>query len=220
MNSKKVGVNAPQNKEKIPFEKDDIHLNISGSLCAGREPEDSFVKYSIEIAQIKDNGAESVAGRMSVRTVEIDLYRHTVFEVFDSVDSDTMEYVDLFRDNGEYKKSVLNLFDETILSPPHKLLLIDKIEILPKARGRNLAAIAVGLVEKHLAAGAMLAVVKPFPLQHGSAHRAYKGEWSRRMRYDLLEDDVESGKKKLQWLYAKMGYRPLRKTPFMLHVLY
>ena len=101
-----------------------------------------------------------------------------------------------------------------------RLLLIDKIEILPKARGRNLAAIAVGLVEKHLAAGAMLAVVKPFPLQHGSAHRAYKGEWSRRMRYDLLEDDVESGKKKLQWLYAKMGYRPLRKTPFMLHVLY
>ena len=59
-------------------------------MCAGREPEDSFVKYSIEIVQIKDNGAEPVVGRMSVRTVEIDLHWHTVFEAFDSVDSDTL----------------------------------------------------------------------------------------------------------------------------------
>ena len=86
------------------------------------------------------------------------------FDVLDT-HAETVEYYDVIygRSESEFNDTLLSLLNDDIFLS--NLLIIDRLEILPSYRGRNLGLIIMRRLIQRFSWGVGVIAIKPFPLQ-------------------------------------------------------
>lgn len=135
-----------------------------------------------------------------------------LFDVFDSL-SEIYPYLQLY-DAGdfEYSPAAKKAAKADYLFEPN-LLILDRLEILPRYRGRGYGLQALIGMMHWFQAGAGLVAMKPFPLQF-EAHDRRPGEHDP-MELERFATGEVAARTKLRRYYAQLGFKLVPKTHFM-----
>ncbi|QEE24781.1 hypothetical protein CS053_09925 [Rhodanobacter glycinis] len=96
------------------------------------------------------------------------------------------------------------------------LLIIDRVEILPRYRGHDYGLQAMHLMLGHLALGCRLAAIKPYPLQfEGDNPLGESRAWRHRLRLEKLPRNQASATRRLRQHYSRLGFALVKGTPLM-----
>lgn len=199
------------------FDEYDFGLKLNCILDRTIEPDDAITTYSGGIF-LCGEGPERLIGQLGARVVDLDLSEDHVFDVLDCVDQVTADHLVLFRSDGQLTPAVTRLLDEPENASTN-LLLIDRLEVLPEARGRGLTPLVLDLLTRKLGRHCRIAVLKPFPLQHEGGFATRTDAWSERMGYSTLDADYATGMRKLKRLYRECGFVSVPRTQYMVRDL-
>lgn len=136
----------------------------------------------------------------------------SVFDIFDCM-SETAGYLELYKPGwGEFTDAAMKAAQADWLYEPN-LLILDRLEILPRYRGYGFGLQALIGMMHWFQAGAGLVAMKPFPLQSESSY-------SRKDKPDPMELDKfpahhTQARTKLRRYYAQLGFKLVTRTDFM-----
>jgi GNAT superfamily N-acetyltransferase len=137
----------------------------------------------------------------------------SVFDIFDCTQEACDYYSAIFNiDTLGPSAALAKLFKDEVW--PGNVLVLDRLEILPKFRGHNLGLVVMRRLIERFGAGAGVVAIKPFPLQHEYV-REEEGQWRQRMEFDQLDKNLRRATAKLKRHYAKLGFKFMKGTPFM-----
>jgi GNAT superfamily N-acetyltransferase len=179
------------------------------------EPEDFIHELSGKILCAAEDDKDRIAGRFRIYYADFELAaNHGVsnFEVLDA-HQHTLEYADAILHPAEGPFSARL---EKLLGDIWNLnfLILDRVEILPRYRGKGVGLhVLVALMER-FGAGAGLVGMKPFPLQFEPNH-SLDSSWVKRLRLREMPHDLKSSTQKLKQYYSRLGFVAMRSTPFM-----
>jgi hypothetical protein len=159
---------------------------------------------------------DRIAGRFRVYYADFEsAENHGVspFEVLDT-HQHTCEYAEAILDSNEapFSERLQKLLGDEIWN--FNLLILDRVEILPKYRGGGVGLLVLTTLIERFGAGAGVVGMKPFPLQLEPKQSRDSG-WAKRLRLDDLPRDEKMAKKKLKRYYGKLGFVEMKSTPFM-----
>ncbi len=145
----------------------------------------------------------------------------SAFDVMDSVSESTLDcFNELFNyDTKELNKDTLIALDDENAEYIYNMniLLIDRIEILPKYRGQGLTK---KIIEKAITIhGNKTAVItlKVFPLQL-EPKELKDPQWEREMQLDQFESDDELATSSLMQYYRNIGFKQIADTRYMVYI--
>lgn len=183
-----------------PEEPDDFIHEISGKILCGRY----------------DNTRDQIAGLFRVYYVNFELGQNHNMSAFDILDAyqHTFDYADaVLGSNGSlFSERLQNLLEDEIWN--FNLLILDRIELLPKYRGRCLGLLVMRSLIERFGAGAGVVGIKPFPLQF-ELKELSSSRWRTRLGLENFPADSKKATRKLKDYYGRLGFVPMRSTPFM-----
>jgi GNAT superfamily N-acetyltransferase len=137
-----------------------------------------------------------------------------VFDVLDTY-SETIDYFEALygSESPEIKERIGRLLDEDAFMGSN-VLIVDRLEILPKYRGRSIGLFVMRELIARFSMGAVIVAIKPFPLQFEGAGPDDPA-WRGRMQLGELIGNERAATAKLRAHYSKLGFILLRGTPFM-----
>ena len=184
-----------------PSEPDDFVYKITGRVLCGTLHE----------------GKDRLAGRF--RTYYVDFatganYGYSARDVLDAY-SDTYAYAEVLlgRSDDPFSHQLETLLGFEIWNP--NFLVLDRVELLPPYRGRDVGLLTILSLMERFAAGAGVVGMKPFPLQFEPEPRGSHTAWQKRLQLRKLSRDQRHSTEKLQTHYARLGFVSLPRTPFM-----
>jgi GNAT superfamily N-acetyltransferase len=131
--------------------------------------------------------------------------------IFDSHDQELANcYAQIF--NPETGSLDESLSEGSFFGNGDDLLLISKVEVLPKYRGKGLGLKIVRKTLQSFGAGKAAAVLTAQPL-HQSCGRP---SWAKKMQLEELEQKADDGALKLRKHWSKLGFKQVRDTDFFL----
>lgn len=137
----------------------------------------------------------------------------SVFELFDDR-SETYDYYEAIfgrhADSDGYSEKLCQLL--SIEPYWANVLVLDRLEILPKFRAHNLGLIVMRRLIERFGAGTEIVAIKPFPLQSEDVNAS---AWRRRLRLSEFEPNHQKAVTKLRRHYRMLGFKHMRGTPFM-----
>ena len=139
----------------------------------------------------------------------------SLWELFD-YHGDVAEFSGTILDDGSED------FDEDLLweyglDQICHLLILDRIEIDPKYRGRGIGLAATNLMVERVGYGCDLIALKAFPLQFEVKSRNdTPGADDAKGKYNDFPEDEERALKQLMSYYAKAGFKPFKSDRIML----
>src|SRR5215467_10462048 len=181
------------------------------------EPEDFMYEVCGKILCGPIEAEDRIAGRFRVYYADFEsAENHGVspFEVLDT-HSHTCEYAEAVLDSNEAPSSarLQKLLGDEIWN--FNLLILDRVEILPKYRGGRVGLLVLTALIERFGAGAGVVGMKPFRLQLEPRESRDSSGWAKRLRLDDLPRDEKMAKKKLKRYYGKLGFVEMKSTPFM-----
>ncbi|OQB04377.1 MAG: hypothetical protein BWY19_01204 [bacterium ADurb.Bin212] len=128
----------------------------------------------------------------------------SLLDVMDAHSDDVYRYYELLIDKEE------NDFKENLIEGQERpsnfnLLIIDRIEITPKYRGKNIGFAAISNLIKVFGHSCGYVAVESFPLQFEAGNAGNEPA-----------DDKELATLKLKNYYSKLGFKNIKGTDFML----
>ena len=184
-----------------PEEPEDFMYEMCGKiLCGTIEPE-----------------KERIAGRFRVYYADFESAENhgvSAFEVLDT-HQHTCEYAEAILGSNEtpFSERLQKLLEDEIWN--FNLLILDRVEILPKYRGGGVGLLVLTALIERFGAGTGVVGMKPFPLQLEPKESRDSSGWAKRLRLDDLPRDEKMAKKKLKRYYGKLGFVEMKSTPFM-----
>lgn len=182
-----------------------------------QEPEDFIHEVCGKILCTNlDDEKDRIAGRFRLYYADFELAENhgvSSLEVLDA-HQHTFEYAEAALDSNEvtFSARLQKLLGDEIWNP--NFLILDRIEILPRYRGKGVGLrVLVSLIER-FGAGAGVVGMKPFPLQFESDHSS-DPSWAKRLRVGEMPRDLKVSTQKLKQYYGKLGFVAMRSTPFM-----
>lgn len=168
------------------------------------------------VFNLDDNLRRSVAGRFKLYYADICAAVNaeaSVYDIFDS-HSTTVDYFDAVFDPDTFgfSERLSKLFngDDAF----GNVLIIDRLEILPKYRSLNLGLVVMRRLIERFGAGAAVIAIKPFPLQcEAVGHQPDK--WRDSLELSGFDRQRRTATAKLRRHYAKLGFKAMKGTPFM-----
>lgn len=137
-----------------------------------------------------------------------------LFDVFDTRQA-TVHYYELYEpDSWEYTAAAKKAGGEEFMMFEPNLLILDRLKILPKYRGRGYGLQALIGMMHWFQAGAGLVAMKPFPLQSEASSRR-PGDAPDPMELDKFPAHHTKARTKLRRYYAQLGFKLVAKTQFM-----
>lgn len=195
----------------------DVLIHMRRTLSpAEHGPEALMAEYDGDIVRFGD---ERKAGRVHAYVAEIERARDFGFGALEFLDIDgaTWPYHALLSRQaaGSFTPAVnraLNIDDVF----NQNLLIIDRVEILPRYRGHDYGLQAMHLMLGHLALGCRLAAIKPYPLQfEGDNPLGEPRTWRRRLQLEKLPTHQATATRRLRQHYARLGFVQVKGTPLM-----
>lgn len=184
------------------------------------EPDDAIYVYDGSIFGIDEHDERTQLGRFRAQYVDVGRAVDAglpVFEVLDCHSSSTPEYFEpIFGANVPDFSDVVESISAGGADGCN-LLILDRVEILPKFRGRYAGLQVLRHMMVRFSAGAGVIALKAFPLQFESAppSRAEMA-WRQRLALDGFVPDMGLSTAKLQCYYEKLGFRALPDSAFMI----
>jgi GNAT superfamily N-acetyltransferase len=184
----------------IPEEPEDFVHEISGRvLCADLEA-----------------SKDRIAGRFRLYYVDFELAQNHGMSAVEVLDANqhTLEFASaiLDRNQAPFSSQLQGLLGDEIWNS--NLIILDRLEILPKYRGRGAGLmILIALIER-FGSGAGVVGMKPFPLQSEPSQSA-DSSWAKRLKLRNLSSDHKMSERKLKQYYGNLGFIEMRSTAFM-----
>ena len=181
------------------------------------EPEDFIHEVSGKVlcADLKDD-KDRIAGRFRLYYADFELAQNhgmTAVEVLDA-HQHTLEYAQaiLDRNQAPFSSRLQKLLGDEIWN--FNLLILDRLEILPRYRGLGAGLIVLTALIERFGSGAGVVGMKPFPLQF-EPNQSSDSPWARRLKLRSLSSDHKTSARKLKQYYSKLGFVEMKSTPFM-----
>ena len=181
------------------------------------EPEDFIHEICGKILS-SENQAEKdrIAGMFRIYYADFELGQNhdvTAREILDT-HQHTFDYADavLNSDETPFSKRLLNLLGNEIGNL--NFLILDRVELLPKYRGNGVGLLVLRSLIERFGAGTGVVGMKPFPVQF-EPKDATDSPWRRRLRLEQFPTDAKISMRKLRDYYHRLGFVPMRSTPFL-----
>lgn len=159
---------------------------------------------------------DRIAGRFRLYYADFELARNhgtSAVEVLDAYQH-TLEYARaiLDRNRAPFSSRLQKLLGDEIWN--FNLLILDRLEILPKYRGRWAGLMVLIALIERFGSGAGVVGMKPFPLQF-EPNQSNDPSWAKRLELRNLSSDHRMSERKLKQYYSKLGFVEMKSTPFM-----
>lgn len=196
-----------------------LEWNSSSAIQPIGEPTDYAYEARGNLIDIAQDQTRTIAGRFGCYYMDIDRARNDgmpAFEVFDAYASTSIFYDAIFdAETEDYSPKVTKLCGGIPLYG--NVLILDRLEILPKYRGRGLGLVTIRHMILRFGAGAGLVALKPFPLQlEPASRRGEINEWRSKLNLSEFTTDAKAATKRLISYYATLGFERLPGTKLML----
>jgi GNAT superfamily N-acetyltransferase len=183
------------------------------------EPDEYVYETTGDLYRVGENDERELAGKFRVTYIDVDRAANdgmSVSDVFDAHEYIVGYFDALYGSNApEFDNRVMELLGYDILGS--NVLILDRLELLPRYRGRGLGLKVMRHMICRFAAGAAVVAIKPFPLQF---EYEPSDEDKRRWRADLgLAQFVKNERvatKKLRDYYSTLGFVRISRTPYMI----
>lgn len=181
----------------------------------GEEPSLEFVQiFKGKIVFVSSHDGEEIVGDVTGYIIQADRLidaNESLYEACDSMDQTVANYFAVFynRHTGHFKKSIVKRFDCDL---GRSLLIIDRMEIDPRHRGRDVGLAVVRRAIDLFSPGCGLVALQPFPMQFGA--RSDDGAWKDRMVTERFGQDKESSFQMLRQYWSRLGFRRFGKTEY------
>lgn len=134
-------------------------------------------------------------------------------DVLDAMQA-TCDYLELYDlETGSFSEAAKKAGDADWLFEPN-LLILDRLEILPRYRGRGYGLQALVGMMHWFQSGAGLVAMKPFPLQSEASIRR-PGDPPDPLELDKFPRHHIAARTKLRRYYSQLGFKLVTKTDFM-----
>lgn len=188
--------------------------------CASYYEHDYLGQYE---GALRDVDSEDEGGKVRMFVVDVEGARNAGIAAFDLLDFDaaTAPYIELIsrRVAGNFSRAVTTLLGGEDMVYSNNMLIIDRIELLPKYRGYGLGLKCMEACLRHFRHGCRIAAIKPYPLQfEGGAKDS--DNWSAGLELSSLTRNQRTSTQKLRRHYAQLGFRHVRGTDLMIRDLY
>ena len=158
-------------------------------------------------------------GRVSAYKVEIALAaqaKEPILFVFDSVNDELSDYFSNLFDEDDFSSEIQSMLEP---ASGRDLLIIDRVEIDPEFRGKNLGLIAAMKTIETFSGGCAYVTLRPCPLQFGLYRNDAKK--LKTLKYDEFEKTESRARKRLQKYWGQLGFKQIRDTDvFILSTAY
>jgi len=180
------------------------------------EPDRFIHQYKGKIIDCDDN-EERKAGKFSARVIDVRGSMFDGYDIFDVFDSDSGAmscYENLYESDTEdfNEKTRLVAFGGDYPWNPN-ILILERLVIAPEFRGKGLGLQAIRALIRRLRQGVGLVALKPFPLQFEAGASESKGYRAKGLHLFKLRET--EARKKLVEYYARLGFREVPDTEFM-----
>lgn len=193
-----------------------LEINKSEASIEDNDPSHYLYVTTGNVMAQNDDQREILAGKFRLYYVDVCAALNagaSVFDVFDC-ESAIIDYFEPIFNYGtlDISEKLLKLFKYD--SSWGNVLILDRLEILPPFRARNVGLIVMRRLIERFGAGAAVVAIKPFPLQ---CERVSKDsdEWRDSLRLADFDKDIRRSTAKLRRYYAKLGFKAMKGTPFM-----
>jgi hypothetical protein len=194
-----------------------LDLDKTGETLEAEEPSDYVYEITGKVVGLTDAGRRKIAGKFTVFYIDLEgagMDRVSIFDTFDAAEQTLCYYSAIFDDDGhtlQFSDRLTRLLDE----PPYwgNVLVLDRVEILPKFRSHNLGLVVMRRLIERFRPGAAIVAIKPFPLQSEAC--IAESVWRTRMGLVEFEKNCSRASAKLRRHYAKLGFKHMRGTEFM-----
>jgi len=191
----------------------------ASSICLEAEDPSNFL-YETHgtILCLGENDQETLVGKFRLYYADIEYASEEGFNAFEVLDahSHTAEYCSSIYgiDGSEFNKKLLTLLSFDVMG--NNLLIIDRLEILPKYRGKNLGLIITRRLIQRFLFGAGVVAIKPFPLQFEHKPSTDNGhQWRKEIQLSGFSKSEHLSLQKLYQYYSKLGFIRMPGIPFM-----
>jgi len=187
-------------------------------VSASGEPHDFIYETDGDLLAIDDADNRSLIGKFRLYYIDVERALNDgmpIFDVFDSY-AQTFDYYDsLFGNNSpEFSDALMKILDYDVFGS--NVLILDRLEILPKYRGRGLGLSVMRNMIARFAGGAAVIAIKPFPLQFEPESSAEdQKKWRADLGLTTLSKNKRNATKKLRNYYSRLGFVSMRGTSFM-----
>ncbi|EGJ50019.1 hypothetical protein [Desulfocurvibacter africanus] len=185
-----------------------VEYKLSSSLTSKAAPEHLRREISGTIRSLNLDDQYEEAGRLTATILDLQraaaegVDRRAVF----AHDRNTLEiWEHLYGRGASLDVGLAKLLERG------NLIVIDKIAVYHKHRGRNLALRALADTLRSFRANCDLAILKVYPLQFSKGSASF----DIRLRMDLLPRDWDTSRAKLKAHYQKLGFQCRPDSDFM-----
>lgn len=190
-------------------------VNYQVRSILGNDESRWITKITGDIIASDDDGEERLAGRVKYYRIHANDAMDNGYRPEDILDltSNTAHFLGTIFDNGGcyFRRKIQNLFDTEIFNSD--LFLVDRIEILPPFRGKNVFLQVINDGIRCVGGQAELIALKAFPLQFEVPSEDEEHlRWQEKMAYDLLCQDQKKALRQLRRYYQKMGFIKISDT--------
>lgn len=201
-------------KENFEISNFKVIFNFESVLCSN-EPHDYIkeIEAQLVIQNISTPDKNVIVGVANIYKVELGRAmneRQSTTEIFDSYNDELFDYYETLFD---LESEEFNLNLEKLAEPGmgSDLLIIDKVEILPKYRGMNLGLVLAQEAISNLSGGCQYVTLRPFPLQFGP-HKKIPANKKAALKYDLFDRIEKKAFSKLRNHWGKLNFVRVGKS--------
>ncbi len=182
------------------------------------DPHDFVYETSGDLYDLGKYEDREFIGRFRVYYVDIERamnQREPIYNVFDSHSAEVEEFYEpIFGSEGyDFNENLLKVVNYEVSG--YNLLILDRLEILPKYRRKKLGLNILHHMIERFSAGASIVAMKPFPLQFEPIGDEDKKKWHDKMGLDQFPTNENIAREKLYTYYRKLGFINLTGTPMM-----
>lgn len=194
-----------------------LALQIPAEEYAGQLDDPSSYIHEVKgsiVVHCEPGGETPVIGEFACTMVDADSARtHGIspYELYDTHQATWNLYEALLGHDGPNARLLKALRYEWLFGSLN-LLSLDRLTVLPQARGHKVGLMALGLVMQRFLQFGDIVVLKPFPLQFEGSMADDEAE-----RYELgsFSCTKDYGTRRLARYYAELGFRKVARTEYM-----
>ncbi|HYJ87184.1 MAG TPA: hypothetical protein VEW46_14075 [Pyrinomonadaceae bacterium] len=195
----------------------DVHIQFNSSTSTWGEIEDYATCIEGTITAWEEmRDEDTLVGKLRLFYLDMGAILETNISVFDLFDirSETAPFYSALIDTetGDLRSDLEKMLGEYIFGL--NVLIVDRLEILPEFRGKNIGLECLRLCLQQYARGCGVVALKCFPLQFEGAELDDPA-WRRKMQFGKLSRDHKRGSAKLKKYYASLGFKVLPGTDIM-----
>jgi len=183
-----------------------ISFSVNSSLCRDEDPDKWISQIEGKVFSYDENTEEeSLVGKARFFYVDLNSSNWYPFDLLDTM-SETAPFIEPLygydRDAVDFNSHVCELLDYDNMSP--NLFVVDRLEVLPRYRGKGLAKEIIKEACRLFSAEANIVALQLCPLQHENKKQ---DAWGQKMQLSKLEQDQVKAENSLTSYYEQLGFK-------------